>query len=315
MKNSGILRQSGKLLLLLLWLVACTPRTPAIGTPTDHLPLHTPTSFPSQVNSPTQTPVPTKSSTPSPLPTLPHEQIIGNVVELLKTNAGCQLPCVWGITPGITSWVEAEQQLQKAGLMPASDRQGASLIHYDSLVIPSVTVAEGMFTKIEFIERNGVVTAIHLDGFGYYSPLEFKNIWDYYAPERIIPNLGSPTRVWIKAVASAAEGNPTSFPYELWLFYDKTGLLIRYFGTVEANAIYQFCPTFSDSGNIGDAIDIYGVSPTGDKSPEDLTELDAMPYPPRNLEEITNITIEELYLLYLQKDKPICFETPQDIWK
>ena len=319
MKNSVVIRKSSRLILILLWLAACTPSTPTIGTPTDLIQtdsiLHTPTPTPTQVISPTLTPIPAISPTPLPLPTLPPEQIAGNVVELLKTNAGCQLPCIWGITPGITSWAEAEQRLQQAGLTPSSERQGSLLVHYDSLLIPATTVAEGMATDIEFTEQNGIVTAIHLEGDGYYSPSEFKNIWTSYAPERIISDYGSPTRVWIKAVASATEGNPTSFPYQLWLFYDPLGLLLRYRGMVDANPIYQICPTFSDAGNLGNAIDIYEVSPAGNKSPEDLTELATMPYPPRKLEDATGMTIEEFYRLYLQKEKPICIETPQNIWK
>lgn len=301
----------------MLWLAACTPGTPTMSAPTgliqtDRI-LHTPTL--TQVILPTLTPTPSISPTSLPLPTLPPEQIVENVVELLNTNAGCQLPCIWGITPGTTSWVEAERQLQQVGLMLSSDRQGASIIHYETMLIPSMTVEEGMFTKIEFIELNGAVTAIHLHGEGYYSPPDFKKIWTNYAPERIISNYGSPTRVWIKAVASAAEGTPTRFPYELWFFYDPLGLLIRYRGMVEAKPIYQFCPTFSETGNLGNAIDIYEVSPVENKPPEDLTELATMPYPPRNLEDVTDMTIEGFYLLYLQKDKPICFETPQNVWK
>lgn len=317
MKNSLAIRKPGGLMLILIWLAACTPSVSTTSAPMDLIQtervLNTP--IPAQVISPTGTPIPTKSPTPVPLPTLPPEQVSENVVELLKTNAGCQLPCIWGITPGFTSWAEAGQKLQQADLTLSADRQGTSLVHYDSLLISSAMVEEAMFTKIEFIEQNSVVTAIRLHGEGYYSPPDFKKIWMSYAPESIMSNLGSPTRVWIKAVASASEGNPTSFPYELWLFYDPLGLLLRYSGTVDGKPIYQFCPTFSDSDNIGNAIDVYAVSVGDAASPEDLTELATMPYPPRNLEEITKMTIEDFYLLYIQKDKLICFETPQNIWK
>jgi hypothetical protein len=45
------------------------------------------------------------------LPTLQPDKAKTLVSELLKTNAGCQLPCWWGITPGKTSWQEANQFL------------------------------------------------------------------------------------------------------------------------------------------------------------------------------------------------------------
>lgn len=310
MNNSAVITKSWRVLLILVWLTACVPDIPAMGTPTEPI---SPTPSPTQIILSTSTPNPKLS--PTPLLTLPLDQIVGNMVELLKTNAGCQFPCIWGITPGVTSWVEAEQQLQQAGIKTASDHQGTSLIHYDTLLIPARTVKEGMFTDIEFIERKDVVVAIYLHGEGYYSPEEFKEIWNSYAPERIISNLGQPTRVWIDAVASAAEGNPTSFPYELWVFYDPLGLLLRYQGMVDARPVYRFCPTFSDSGNIGITMDVYAVSTLGGDSPEDLTELKGMAFPPRNLEEAAGLTIEEFYGLFLKNGQPICFETPQNIWK
>ena len=310
MNNSAVITKSWRVLLILVWLTACVPDIPAMGTPTEPI---SPTPSPTQIILSTSTPSPTLS--PTPLPTLPLDQIVGNVVGLLKTNAGCQFPCIWGITPGVTSWVEAEQQLQQAGIKTALDHHGTSLIHYDTLLIPSTTTATSIFTNVEFTEQDGVVSSIHLHGEGYYSPEEFKEIWNSYAPERIISKLGQPTRVWIDAVASAAEGNPTSFPYELWVFYDPLGLLLRYQGMVDARPVYRLCPTFSDSGNIGITIDVYAVSTLGGDSPENLTELKGMAFPPRNLEEAAGLTIEEFYGLFLKNGQPICFETPQNIWK
>jgi hypothetical protein len=310
MNKSAVITKPWRSLLILLWLTACVPNILVTGKPTESVLL---TSSPTQAILSTSTPSPTLS--PTPWPTLPIDQVVGNVVELLKTNAGCQLPCIWGITPGVTSWVEAEQQLQQAGIQTASYHQGTSLIHYDTLLIPSITTATNVFTKVEFSEQDGAVTSIHLYGEGFSSPGEFKEIWSSYAPERIIPTLGQPTRVWIDAVASAAEGPPTSFPYELWVFYDQLGLLLRYQGTVDARPVYRFCPTFSDSGNIGITMDVYAVSTLGGNSPEDLTELKGMAFPPRNLEEAAGLTIEEFYGLFLKNDQPICFETPRNIWK
>lgn len=310
MNNSAVITKPWKSLLILLWLTACVPNIPVTGTPTEFVLL---TSSPTQIILPTPTSSPTLS--PTPLPTLPLDQVVGNVVELLKTNAGCQFPCIWGITPGVTSWAEAQRQLQQVGIKTAPDRQGTSLVHSDTLLIPAPTTGTNIFTKVEFTEHDDVVYSIHLYGEGFSSPEEFKEIWNSYAPERIIPTLGQPTRVWIDAVASAAEGIPSSFPYELWVFYDPLGLLLRYRGMVDARPVYRFCPTFSRSGNIGIIMDIYAVSTLGGDSPEDLTEFKGMAFPPRNLEEAAGLTIEEFYGLFLKNDQPICFETPRNIWK
>jgi hypothetical protein len=43
----------------------------------------------------------------TPLPTF--ENPVAEIRILIRDNAGCHLPCWWGITPGTTSWLQASQ--------------------------------------------------------------------------------------------------------------------------------------------------------------------------------------------------------------
>jgi hypothetical protein len=43
-----------------------------------------------------------------------------------KVYKGCYLPCLWGITPGETTWTEAEKIMDQAGV-PAYEYQSSSL--------------------------------------------------------------------------------------------------------------------------------------------------------------------------------------------
>src|SRR5688572_13990138 len=47
-------------------------------------------------------------------PTMTTDEAKRLVRDLLENNAGCKLPCWWGITPGKTTWSEARQILEKA---------------------------------------------------------------------------------------------------------------------------------------------------------------------------------------------------------
>ena len=60
------------------------------------------------IPSPTQTAIATRM----PISTLPAEAADARVLEFLKTNASCSLPCWWGITPGITSTDEIQSVLE-----------------------------------------------------------------------------------------------------------------------------------------------------------------------------------------------------------
>jgi hypothetical protein len=58
---------------------------------------------------------PTSTSTPeatwTPLPTLSSAEAVSRITELLSNNAGCELPCWWGVVPGQTSWNSARHFL------------------------------------------------------------------------------------------------------------------------------------------------------------------------------------------------------------
>jgi hypothetical protein len=65
----------------------------------------------------TNTLEPTEIITPlfptwTPLPTLNAENVKQLLADLLGNNAGCRLPCFWGITPGKTTWQEASTFLE-----------------------------------------------------------------------------------------------------------------------------------------------------------------------------------------------------------
>jgi hypothetical protein len=101
---------------------------PGLQTPTKGLQL--PPTWTIEVSS-TETSTPTLTSTPTfiPRPTadlpqvprLNDEEKIEKYIELLETNAGCKLPCWWGIVPGQTSWQEARRFLVRVANRVSND--------------------------------------------------------------------------------------------------------------------------------------------------------------------------------------------------
>ena len=49
----------------------------------------------------------------TPMPTFIHP--LETMKELYRTNGGCQLPCWWGIHPGLTTWPQVRQLLDRFG--------------------------------------------------------------------------------------------------------------------------------------------------------------------------------------------------------
>ncbi len=75
------------------------PATPLLATSSA-------TSVPSF--SPLPTYSPTSEFTPTVAPTLPIDQAQVELLEMLSNNGGCQLPCLWGIVPGKSTYQEAQ---------------------------------------------------------------------------------------------------------------------------------------------------------------------------------------------------------------
>jgi hypothetical protein len=82
----------------------------------------TPTAIPSSTateESPTLTPAPTTTNTPrpslTPSATLSPEEKKQKLMDLLRTNGGCDFPCWWGIQPGTTSTQDGLILLAESG--------------------------------------------------------------------------------------------------------------------------------------------------------------------------------------------------------
>ncbi len=297
-------------------LAACVPSLhPSFTeTPPVLLATATPSGTPIATLTPTINQTSTSTVILTPYPTLSPAEELAKILELLKTNGGCELPCWWGITPGHTSQEEAFTFLEQIGFPPIWFDSGGWYYNIKMLTSPE----DAIFIDYEIHLQEKTISYIHMRGTGGVSHRTlFAKIWESSLPEFIIPNYGTPSRVLIWSVSNlACDQSPCSkAPYELWLFYDKQGFLVRYDGTVEYKSTYVFCPTFGEAGNLdGQKIDIFL------KSPQDTRSLESLLLPAdgfqesKNLVDLTGTSLEEFSGHYQQNDQLFCFSTPRDIW-
>ncbi|NMC34950.1 MAG: hypothetical protein GYA36_21220 [Veillonellaceae bacterium] len=105
---------------------------------------------------PSLTPIPEWT----PLPTINPETQNAFMVELLKNNRGCQLPCWWGIEPGKTTWTSARQFLEAFAIIERAEQSNeiANEIHNvwfpipfsDTTDLASIYVSDGIVTRVWF---------------------------------------------------------------------------------------------------------------------------------------------------------------------
>lgn len=117
--------------------------------------------LPPTISSPNATNL-TEADTPfptwTPLPTLENYSQI--VVSLMTDNAGCQLPCWWGITPGETSWQEAKQFLQQFAFITTRGGSLSQHVETEPYIVyhwnPGTDDSNGTLIDV----RNGIVQLI-----------------------------------------------------------------------------------------------------------------------------------------------------------
>lgn len=250
-------------------------------------------------------PVPTATIPPTPFPTLSIQEKEKKVRELISTNNGCSLPCIWGITPGETKKVEVDSLLGQFG--QTSPYRSTDNDIWVKIAGP-VRDDKSIDFHLAYLEKNDVVEGIEFYSDGLYAPDIFQEIYKNYSPQNIFLQLGLPDRVFIIA---ANQGAPR-VGYEILLCYDKIGLMLDYSGITENLGTLHFCPTFPDKKEI-DTIRIYAQNPSNQEPLENLRNLPDFSQNFFSFEEKTGISIEKLFKNLSNGNNP-CFDTPVDIW-
>ncbi|MCB8979556.1 MAG: hypothetical protein H6657_19270 [Ardenticatenaceae bacterium] len=258
-------------------------------------------------NTPTLTPTIESIVTeiPTAIPTPPGDDTNSQVLWLLETNNGCQLPCWWGITPGQTDWPTAQNFLSifDSNIYEASVT--SELIYYGIRIplLPEIFQADQ--TELGILAHEGFVEKIFTD-------VSFGNTPTGYLASYTLPtfltNYGQPSEVWMFTYRSALEGN--ELPFAIVLFYAEKGIAGLFSDNGERQGdIVQGCPQedvvsflslWAPSLNLTFAQVINGTS---------ALEKDYLA-----LEDATEMDIETFYETFVNPENTICLQTPANLW-
>jgi hypothetical protein len=201
------------------------------------------------------------------------------VIELIATNGNCRLPCWWGISPGETSWEEANAFLSTFASSILELRPNLYGVGYDDL--PEGVSGGGVGATLS-VER-GIIQTIDAD--------------IYYPMAEILEIYGQPSEIWIFADAQSI--NPKA-PFTIALFYGDQGILAVYNGSADKGDTMDICPSA-----IGGPQQVWFLwNPELDLTFEQagpnilLFETRPSDRPLFRLEEVSNIDIQTFYETY-----------------
>lgn len=283
-------------------------RVSSTHTPVLVTQIPTPSITPSMTPAPSVTPSPAVQSTATEtfvaIPTPPGLTSSEKVLWLLETNNGCQLPCWWGITPGETTWEEAEQFFNTFA-PDISSNSNSELVNYSPLTYLPSEVFDIEFTHPVYSVRNGIVDMIRTDvsigdtPFGYLTQ---------YTLSAFLTTYGQPVGVWLSTYPGPFEQN--DLPFRVVLFYPDQGIAALYSDNgARQEDMVQGCPQ-------QDPVRILKLwSPTLDFTFEQLTTSSSafnMDY--LSLEESTEMDVVTFYETFKNPDNATCLETPAELW-
>jgi hypothetical protein len=312
-------------LLLLITLASCT-QSFAGATPSSLI--ETVPAVNTKLPKPILTETPAALPTSTVVPTLTVDDAHERLLELLKGNYSCILPCLWNITPGESKYSDAQVILSSlssiSGLPPVFQDNGG-------VVFPFYTDGDWVLnTNISFVSANQVVKHITFQsqilkrviasngesGFSSVfdtSPLS-KYIEQYMLPS-VLSQLGIPTSVVISTLANPP--SPTANGgFDIVVIYPERGVLAHYKTQRQlVDGIIQGC--FTDSPV---EVELFPVGNRGIFS-EELASTSWAGFWPgpvvspywKPLEQATNLSLEEFYETFSEITEE-CVETPATIW-
>jgi len=247
-------------------------------------------------------PIPTQT----PLPTIDIEKQKESILELIKTNGNCKLPCFLGITPGVTSWETTKNIILSTGVKYSDMLMSDGTHHFTGFDTKDLEISMVM----EFVEIDGTVEYIG-SGLGdlnnNLSPTKID--WTPYQLNSVLSNYGPPSRVLINI--GKPRGPSYTTGYELWLIYSDLGLNLYYSGSgLKIEPTFHVCPNSRGSDGI-EALSMFIQSSNYKKLPQVVTDMMSSA---KDLQDVTNFSIQDFYQTFKQDDTSKCIESPSKNW-
>jgi hypothetical protein len=277
---------------------------------------------PTQLPTINPTSIATFSSAPTGISTLPMEDAQLAMLNLLTNNGNCRLPCLWGITPGKSTFDESRSILEPLASISdftafESNLGAINPIYVEGDVRIHTNVRyradpnDNFVNSISFYAQalREISQGNYEELFGY--PLYDRLLKAYSLPQ-ILTSYGTPADILIR---TNLEPPPQNWgPFELLISYPEQGILVHY--TTLLNAVGPNiigCPTKSK-------LELYLVPSRSFNSTNDLLESRAAPlkieeiFPGfRPVEEVTSLSLDDFVRIFSQPTGE-CIETPASYW-
>ena len=241
------------------------------------------------------------------------------LTELLATNSGCELPCWWGITPGVTRIEEVQALFAGYGKPIGIWNWRDEAVYEVGLFARHDPEPLDYVVRQSFIVEDGVVSAIHIDGvppmpvnYGdgpqpdrrYQNGIQVMTIsrhltqdWQRYSLASTLARFGVPSQVSL-FYDNRSCGNA----YQVGVAYDDLGIFIQYDGEgqYKDDNTMMLCPS------PGSITDFHFILTTPDSEFESGEQTECGYRCTVSLETASDMSIDAFYRTYIDSASSAC---------
>jgi hypothetical protein len=255
--------------------------------------------------SPTQKPIIQPSITE--VPVLPVEEAEAKVLELLKSNGGCQLPCFWGLTPGQTKREEAVSFLYQ--FMNISPGPGVEItIPRDDLQLGTNVYLANAANQTGILQEIEVITtAYHRipqdSGYVYINNFDnpyYHEYFQYYTLSYLLKNYGKPDDIYFDIETDFVK------EFHIYLDYSRLGWGAKLLMPLSISKdVVKGCPAKAFTT-------LWLWTPGDTRTAKKYGFSSNTLF--KSIKEIPDITLEEFYNKYKVPTNDKCVEIPLSVW-
>jgi hypothetical protein len=300
---------------------SATPTPPPSSTPTvstEAPPTPTPTRR-------EVTPAPTQSSTP----TLSAGEAKSLILDLLRDNGSCKLPCFWGLPPTasanmVRSFTDRLGNIIQDNFQVKSEQVTSE---GDLSYISMVKGYSGVSVLIQYFYSSGRLEQLYTgfqsnhepkdqtdEGRITYGDSYFRELLHYYLLPQILSNYGKPDQVLLAPILYDAPWLVDD-EIDLVLLYQDEGFIVEYIFLKHVEG-QDFAGYPSETG----ILNIVTKAPEQDLSLSDFVKYKSVGINDLtidhylSIEEATSMTLDEFYQTFKVPNNP-CLKTPRTLWE
>lgn len=217
----------------------------------------------------------------------------------------CELPCIWGITPGETSWQQAYEIIAP---------YASEIDPFDSYDDDNEKYFNFYF--FEFLPHEIKYNSFYV-GFGYDQTEVFEvsinGLTDVpdYSIQSLLTQYGMPEEIWVYAYSAVPYEDEFPRPSMFYVYYPDYNFLALYTaaaGSIE-NGMIRNCIDY------GPDIDVWSENHEADFLDFLQERLTTFFGPFLTLEEAVGMSVDEFYEAYKDEAGEVCVLTPVDLWR